>query len=57
MREYRMFLTDIIEAIDEIEEFTSGMDLTEFLNNRKTRKAVVKNIEIIGEAAKKDSLI
>lgn len=57
IREYRMFLTDIIEAIDEIEEFTSGMDLTEFLNNRKTRKAVVKNIEIIGEAAKKDSLI
>ncbi len=28
------------------------MDFTEFLNDRKTRKAVVKNIEIIGEAAK-----
>ncbi|WP_328591262.1 HepT-like ribonuclease domain-containing protein, partial [Methanolobus halotolerans] len=52
MREYRLFLTDIIEAIDEIEDFTSGMDFTEFLNDRKTRKAVVKNIEIIGEAAK-----
>jgi len=52
MREYRMFLTDIVEAIDEIEEFISGMDFTEFLNDRKTRKAVVKNIEIIGEAAK-----
>jgi uncharacterized protein with HEPN domain len=43
MREYRFFLTDIVEAIDEIEDFTSGMDL-------KTQKAVVKNIEIIGEA-------
>ncbi len=32
MREYNMFLTDIIEAIDDIEEFTSGMNLTEFLN-------------------------
>jgi len=52
MREYRMFLADIVEAIDEIEDFTSGMDFTEFLNDRKTRKAVVKNIEIIGEAAK-----
>ena len=52
MREYRMFLTDIVEAIDEIEEFTSGMDLTEFLNDRKTQKTVVKNIEIIGESAK-----
>jgi uncharacterized protein with HEPN domain len=41
-----MFLTDIVEAIDEIEEFTSGMDFTEFLNDRKTRKAVVKNVEI-----------
>ncbi|TGC06999.1 DUF86 domain-containing protein, partial [Methanolobus halotolerans] len=28
MREYRLFLTDIIEAIDEIEDFTSGMDFT-----------------------------
>lgn len=28
------------------------MDFTEFLNDRKTRKAVVKNVEIIGEAAK-----
>lgn len=52
MREYRMFLADIVEAVDEIEEFTSGMDFTAFLNDRKTRKAVVKNIEIIGEAAK-----
>jgi uncharacterized protein with HEPN domain len=47
-----MFLADIVEAVDEIEEFTSGMDFTAFLNDRKTRKAVVKNIEIIGEAAK-----
>jgi uncharacterized protein with HEPN domain len=52
MRGYRLFLTDIVETIDEIEEFTSGMDFTEFLNDRKTQKAVVKNIEIIGEAAK-----
>lgn len=52
MREYRMFLADIVEAIDEIEEFTSGMDFTEFLNDRKNRKAVVKNVGIIGEAAK-----
>jgi uncharacterized protein with HEPN domain len=29
------FLTDIVESIDEIEEFTSGMDFTEFLNDRK----------------------
>ncbi|SDF24142.1 Uncharacterized conserved protein, contains HEPN domain [Methanolobus vulcani] len=50
--EYRLFLTDIIEAIDEIEEFTSGIDFSEFLNDRKTQKAVVKNIEVIGEAAK-----
>ncbi|MEZ5336027.1 MAG: HepT-like ribonuclease domain-containing protein [Methanolobus sp.] len=52
MREYRLFLTDIIETIDEIEEFTSGMDFTKFLNARKNWKSVVKNIEIIGEAAK-----
>ncbi|SFM93722.1 HepT-like ribonuclease domain-containing protein [Methanolobus profundi] len=52
MREYRLFLTDIVEAIDEIEDFTSGMDFSDFLNDRKTQKAVVKNIEIIGEAAK-----
>jgi uncharacterized protein with HEPN domain len=42
MRGYRLFLTDIVETIDEIEEFTSGMDFTEFLNDRKTQKAVVR---------------
>ncbi len=52
MREYRLFLTNIIEAVDEIEDFTSGMEFTDFLNDKKTRKAVVKNVEIIGEAAK-----
>jgi len=35
------FLTDIVEAIDEIEEFTLEMGFTEFLNDKKTRKAVV----------------
>ena len=38
MREYRLFLTDIVEAIDEIEDFTSGMDFTDFSTIGKTRR-------------------
>lgn len=34
MREYRLFLIGVVE------DFISGMDLTKFLNDRKTQKAV-----------------
>ncbi len=46
------FLKDIREAIDRIENFTTGMDFNQFLKDIKTQDAVARNLEIIGEAVK-----
>ncbi|NOQ55035.1 MAG: DUF86 domain-containing protein [Thermoplasmata archaeon] len=51
-RSPHMFLMDIVEAIDAIKEFTSGMDFDAFLADRRTRAAVIRYLEVIGEAVK-----
>ncbi|MBM3323587.1 DUF86 domain-containing protein [candidate division WOR-3 bacterium] len=52
-RDYRARLEDILEAADAILEFTRGMTRTEMAGDRRTRDAVVRNLEVIGEAVKK----
>lgn len=52
-REYKDYVIDIIEAIEKIEKFTQNMELKDFESDEKTILAVVKSLEIIGEAAKK----
>ena len=42
---------DIIEAIDEIESFVSGMTFEQFAADTRTCKAVLADFAIIGEAA------
>lgn len=44
-------LAHIIEAIDRIKKFTDGMTYEEFAENEMAQFAVIKNFEIIGEAA------
>jgi uncharacterized protein with HEPN domain len=51
-RKFKFFIEDIIEAIDDIEEFIAGMDFPEFYRDNKTKSAVVWKVETIGEAAK-----
>lgn len=45
-------LSDILEAIKRIQDYISGMDYQTFLKDLKTRDAVIRNLEVIGEAAK-----
>lgn len=52
MRDYRLYLVDIIAAIDSIEFFIQGLDLESFKADDKTVSAVIRKLEIIGEAAK-----
>jgi len=52
-RNWKVYLMDIIESIKNIEEYVSGMNYEQFLKDKKTRDAVVRNIEIIGEASRK----
>jgi len=52
IRYYKLFVKDILDAIDKIEEFVGNMDYGEFMKDDKSSTAVVKKIEIIGEAIK-----
>jgi len=50
-KEIQTWLEDIKQSIDEIEEFLpERRDFLEFKKDLKTRKAIERNIEIIGEA-------
>jgi uncharacterized protein with HEPN domain len=46
-----LLLSDILEAIDRIKQYTSGISFETFSSDQKTIDAVARNLEIIGEAA------
>ena len=47
------YLRDILEAIDKAVAFTRGMSAEQFCADDKTVFAVIRALEVIGEAAKK----
>jgi len=51
-REYGDYIQDILDSINDIEKFTEGMNFNKFKKDKKTIYAVVRAIEIIGEATK-----
>ena len=51
-RSYGDYLEDILQAIEEIFSFVEAMDLEAFLSDRRTNLAVIRALEIIGEAAR-----
>ena len=52
MRDYQLYLKDILSAMDSIEAFVEGMSFEEFRADDKTASAVIRKFEIIGEATK-----
>jgi uncharacterized protein with HEPN domain len=46
------YLSDIREAMQRAAAYTVGMTLGQFLKDHKTQDAVVRNLEVIGEATK-----
>lgn len=50
-RDPLLYLEDILEAIARIRVYTSGYDYSRFAEDSKTQDAVVRNLEIVGEAA------
>jgi len=46
------YLEDIVEGAEKIERFTDGITFEEFERDEKTVDAVLRNLEVIGEAAK-----
>lgn len=46
-------IQDMIEAIGRIRSYTTGMDFAAFAADAKTVDAVVRNLEVIGEASRR----
>lgn len=53
LRDSRVLLDDILVACQRILTYTGGLSLSELRADQKTIDAVVRNLEIIGEAIKK----
>jgi uncharacterized protein with HEPN domain len=51
-RDWKILFIDIVEAINKIEEYTKNLSFEDFSINSLVIDAVVRNIEIIGEASK-----
>ena len=52
-RDFILYLEDMANAIRSIQEFVANVQFSSFVTNQMMRDAVVRNIEIIGEAASK----
>jgi uncharacterized protein with HEPN domain len=48
-----LYVQDIVEALRNVVEFTAGTTQADFFDDKKTRDATIRNLEIIGEAAKR----
>ena len=51
-RECKAYLKDILEAISKIENCTKNISFNDFVRDELIKDAVVRNLEIIGEAVK-----
>ena len=52
MKDQNIYILTIRDSIQRIYEYTEGYDLNAFLEDNKTQDAVIRNIEIIGQAVK-----
>ncbi|MFH1672762.1 MAG: DUF86 domain-containing protein [Pseudomonadota bacterium] len=50
-RSWQFRIDDIIEAINKIERYTNSIDFAAWQNDEKTVDAVIRNLEVIGEAS------
>lgn len=51
-RDPRLFVEDIRESCEKILPYAGGLEFEQFRSDEKTFDAIVRNLEIIGEAAK-----
>jgi len=51
-REYKDYLTDIVEAMNSAMKFVENMNYSDFLQDDKTTSAVIQKLGVIGEATK-----
>jgi uncharacterized protein with HEPN domain len=51
-RDWRLYLDDMITSCEKVLRFTAGLGRKDFFADDKTHDAVVRNVQIIGDAAK-----
>ena len=51
-REWRLRVEDILEATTRIQLYVEGFSFEQFQNDQKTVDAVIRNLEVIGEAVR-----
>lgn len=51
-RDYRVYLEDVLEAVQKIRSYMDGLSYEAFQEDSKTIDAVIRNLEVIGEAVK-----
>src|SRR5215213_7055843 len=52
-RDFKIYLEDMILAAQKVLRYTAGFSHDQFANDEKTFDAVIRNLEIVGEAAKR----
>ena len=52
MRDYKLYVKDILDAMEAIEAFVEGMEFEQFRTDDMASSAVIRKFEIIGEASK-----
>ena len=55
MKDDSAYLRLMLDAFDKLREFTAGMDEAAFFVDKKTQSAVIMQLEVIGQLAKKVS--
>jgi uncharacterized protein with HEPN domain len=50
-REYILYLEDMLDSINRIMVYLEGYDFERLMNDQRTLDAVIRNFEVIGEAA------
>ena len=55
MKDDRIYIEHILQSIEKIQSYISGKDQETFSNDSITQDAVVRQLEIIGEATKRIS--
>ncbi|MBI5164015.1 MAG: DUF86 domain-containing protein [Magnetospirillum sp.] len=52
-KDWRVRVEDMLEAIDRIGRYVAGMTTADFVADDRTQDAVIRNLEILGEASKR----
>lgn len=52
-RDISLYIKDILQNMSDAEEFIQGFSYDQFASDKKTLNAVMRSMEVVGEAAKK----